>query len=591
MAPNLEQMKFDNLINFKLSNKNEKKLKIFYTKCSGIRNSRLKVKILTLLSYDKDNKCTRDKDDGDINSNYNQFSEEQQEQQLISILEKAALINSNSHNQQNNNQHDNHDYNQHLENSSHNNQPAQDKQPKHNNNNENFKSSKKIQSNKIRLSESSFARLTKQLDEQLSNLRNKRPQRLLIFANPYGGKGKALQVFQGTVEPLLKLAQCEYKLVVTKYANHAREILEDPTSFESSHYDGVIGIGGDGLFSELMNGLLFRSYKKQQQRIANSNNNDNDTSSDNESSVSKGASKFCSPSIPLGIISAGSTDANSFGFIGTNDVITATLNIILGNQISVDVCSLHEYESDKLLRFASTFAAYGYFGDIVRESEKLRWLGPSRYDITGINNLLKNRSYEGHLRILVSDSDGSPSDQDRCHRDCKVCQSQSEINITTHQQELETAEQGLKNQETHHHDNNKNQQQEEKLIAIELEGPFVGVNAAITACRCPQTRKGFSPANHLGNGCADLIVIKPCSRLQYLRYLLRTGWTKKSPFELKYVEAFRCREFEFIAHRSSTASSWNVDGEVLNEYSIRVRVNNQLLRVFGTGEPEPIIKS
>lgn len=506
---------------------------------------------------------------------------------------------------------------------------------------------------------SELAKLNALLQAKLAKLRERRPKRLIVFVNPYGGKGNALYLYNSRVKHLLELAEVEATLVVTKYANHARDTVEDP-QFNVEYFDGIICVGGDGMFSELMNGLLFRynrdkilkarlageggkPLKSADEVVVSTDNKqplehlggaineklsdqhiDTHCESDTQKLQVPGqhdsswaglggvGQKFSSPPIPIGVIGAGSTDANSYGLIGTNDVITATLNIILGHQIKIDACSIHSFESDDLLKFVSTFVAYGYFGDVIRESEKLRWLGPSRYDVTGANNLIKNRSYKGTVKILISDKDGSPSDPGRCSRNCQVCWSDKKRETSA--------------------TSTSNHGQKEQLILVERRGSFIGVNAAVTACRCPQTKKGFSPNNHLANGCADLILVRPCTRIQYMQYLLRTGWTKKSAFDLGYVEAFRCRQFEFQASldavdepanrdqlrvsfsqpnkRSKSGSlkssseqdervtkiksdnstgallsSWNVDGEILNEQSIRVKVNNQLLSVFGTGGP------
>lgn len=496
---------------------------------------------------------------------------------------------------------------------------------------------------------SKLVQLNQFLQAQIVRLRKFRPKRLLIFVNPYGGKGNALYLYDKKVKHLLDLAEIESTLVVTKYANHARDTIEDPM-FKVEHFDGIVCVGGDGMFSELMNGLLFR-YNRDiilnsrlaqkhssigSNKITDCKDNLSNSNQDEQNNVTNKVGKekrdellniktggdglevnsslarsiFRSPPVPIGVIGAGSTDANSYGLIGTNDVITATLNIILGYKIKIDACSIHAIDNDDLIKFVSTFVAYGYFGDVIRESEKLRWLGPSRYDVTGANNLIKNRTYRGTVRILVSKEDGLPTDSSRCSRECQLCWSQTGSGST----------------------NMNNSAVGESMEVIERSGPFIGVNAAVTACRCPQTKKGFSPNNHLANGCADLILVRPCTRLQYIRYLLRTGWTKKSAFDLNYVEAFRCRQFEFISENSQLESrqvshsisnqvykstglnptgggqdrikeeaqsdvnfeprgpeellsSWNVDGEVLNEQSIRVKVNNQLLIVFGTGEP------
>ena len=58
-----------------------------------------------------------------------------------------------------------------------------------------------------------------------------------------------------------------------------------------------------------------------------------------------------------------------------------------------------------LLRFSSMIS-YGYFGDLMNRSEQYRWLGPKRYDVSGVRTFLGNSSYSGiisyngeHLKI------------------------------------------------------------------------------------------------------------------------------------------------------------------------------------------------
>uniref|UniRef100_A0A6G1S8B1 Ceramide kinase n=1 Tax=Aceria tosichella TaxID=561515 RepID=A0A6G1S8B1_9ACAR len=642
------------------------------------------------------------------------------------------------------------------------------------------------------------------IDQHLELKRRQRPRRLLVFVNPYGGKGKAFHLYKSKVRKILDLAQIECQLVVTKYANHARNTIEDPL-FNLESFDGIICIGGDGMFAELMNGLLFRFNRDkmlanelnlmnrrlsdrlcitttttetettatsnetneiisnempaidgppmtQQQKTGKTRNTNTDTTTDTttktttkkqqldnqlkhmRSSLGGIGEQFQSPNIPIGVIGAGSTDANLFGFIGTNDTVSATLNIVLGNQIQIDVCSIHSIQEDRLLRFVSTFVAYGYFGDVIRESEKYRWLGPSRYDLTALNSLIKYRYYDGLVRILRSKRDGTPLDLNRCHLNCGLCKQQTNNN---HNNNDENNDSEKSNNNNNHfisssfnfdktllasgggtkkdeladpdsrrqlvHGGDDDGSDDDEFEIIEEDGSFVGVNAAVTACRCPQTRKGFSPGNHLANGCADLILVRPCTRMQYINYLIRTGYTSKSAFDLRYVDAYRCRQFEFIvkqqqqqqhhdeqpsddrktgdsgttmddmatsdyqskgstklstndtsiasSRQSSNAnsldskqfvqhssmncvadsrghqqklrnqpengsrkenytttmtvggadnsssndhtdeptnsSSWNADGEILREQSIRVKVNYKLLRVFGTGEPQP----
>lgn len=52
-------------------------------------------------------------------------------------------------------------------------------------------------------------------------------------------------------------------------------------------------------------------------------------------------------------------------------------------------------------------------------------------------------------------------------------------------------------------------------------GKFLAINATNMSCACPRSPRGLSPAAHLGDGSSDLIVIRKCSRFNFLRFLLR----------------------------------------------------------------------
>ena len=54
-----------------------------------------------------------------------------------------------------------------------------------------------------------------------------------------------------------------------------------------------------------------------------------------------------------------------------------------------------------------------------------------------------------------------------------------------------------------------------------IRGQFLAINSFLMSCRCHLSRNGVSPTAHLGDGCADLILIRPCSRIQFLQHLYR----------------------------------------------------------------------
>ena len=52
-------------------------------------------------------------------------------------------------------------------------------------------------------------------------------------------------------------------------------------------------------------------------------------------------------------------------------------------------------------------------------------------------------------------------------------------------------------------------------------GKFLAINATNMSCACPRSPQGLSPAAHLGDGSSDLILIRKCSRFNFLRFLVR----------------------------------------------------------------------
>ncbi|KAI1287061.1 Ceramide kinase [Halotydeus destructor] len=390
----------------------------------------------------------------------------------------------------------------------------------------------------------------------------KRPKKLLIFINPFGGKCKAVNIYESKVAPLLQLAAIEVDCVITQRADHARDMIEDE-QVAIEQYDGIICVGGDGMFAELLNGMLVRSQ--------------------NQGTVDYHVSSnaLSRPSTLVGVIPAGSTDAVAFGVTGTNDPVTSVVHIMFGKRIDIDVAAIHNNsdEDKTLIRYATSFLAYGFFGDVLLDSERHRWMGPSRYDWAGFKKFFGHKLYQGELKLNISTADGSPKDATVCHSDCPLC-AKSGLR----------ARYGIPSDVT----NTKGDDSDFTEKSVTISGQFLAVNAATMTCRCEKAKKGMSPAAHMGNGCTDLIIVSKCSRWNYMRYLMRTGFLATSAFELPFVEVYRVREFEFTAlekednstkkkKRKSEPSVWNCDGEVIKHPSVRVKVHCQLLPVFGSG--------
>lgn len=126
----------------------------------------------------------------------------------------------------------------------------------------------------------------------------------------------------------------------------------------------IICVGGDGTFAEVFNGLVLRTAKDLQ------------IDSDDSNVI------LPPPRIPVGVIPSGSTDTLAYSLHGTTDVQTAVIHIIFGDTAGLDLSSVHG--TQRLHKLYASVLSYGYLGDVIRESEKFRWMGPQRYDYSGI---------------------------------------------------------------------------------------------------------------------------------------------------------------------------------------------------------------
>jgi ceramide kinase len=67
-------------------------------------------------------------------------------------------------------------------------------------------------------------------------------------------------------------------------------------------------------------------------------------------------------------------------------------------RLSLDVMRVDSGDGES--RHSVCYAAYGYMGDLMRQSERLRWLGPLRYTLAGAIVFLQGRSYSAHISCV-----------------------------------------------------------------------------------------------------------------------------------------------------------------------------------------------
>jgi ceramide kinase len=163
---------------------------------------------------------------------------------------------------------------------------------------------------------------------------NPRPRKLYVVINPLSGKGNALKVWE-KIERLFQVAEVELTVVVTNRKGHGRELTQ---YLDCSEYDGIVGVGGDGLYSELLNGLLVQAQFS--------------------AGVNLRRARFIpvQPNICLGMIPTGLTNTLSHSLLNQPHPVTAAVQVILGRSVQLDVCSV--YANGQLIAFSCCTMTY-----------------------------------------------------------------------------------------------------------------------------------------------------------------------------------------------------------------------------------------
>lgn len=213
-----------------------------------------------------------------------------------------------------------------------------------------------------------------------------RPKKILLFVNPFGGKKKAMAIFEKYGKPLFELGNIDINVIVSQRQNQIHDFI---LSQSLNGYDGIVCVGGDGTFSEVINGLIQKTMKDQGKMFFKFFIMQLDNRTVHVCIFSKhileidieAPEYIPKPKIPIGVIPGGSTDTVAYCLHGTTDIQTSVIHIVLGQKDGLDLCSIKNGEN--LLRFYASVMSYGFLGDVALDSERYRWMGPSRYNYSG----------------------------------------------------------------------------------------------------------------------------------------------------------------------------------------------------------------
>ena len=182
--------------------------------------------------------------------------------------------------------------------------------------------------------------------------------KFMLIVNPFSGKKQGLKILE-KIQPLFMSSGIEIDKIITCYSGHAENIARE---FDITKYNGLLIVGGDGTFHEVINGLLNRIDQEK---------------------------------IPIGIIPAGS--GNSFmQDLDLVDPVKAVQLIISNETRLIDVMRL---QMGNEIRYGINLIGWGMVTDVGLTAENIRWIGPIRYTLAALFQILFKKSRKAILKI------------------------------------------------------------------------------------------------------------------------------------------------------------------------------------------------
>jgi len=286
-----------------------------------------------------------------------------------------------------------------------------------------------------------------------------------------------------------------------------------------------------------------------------------------------------------------------FGTTGLNDPVTSALQIIVGESLFIDIATVHN--ENGFVRFMATMLAYGFFGDIINQSDRWRSLGPLRYDLAGFFQFVRNTSYHSELTITLSshhagqishpqkinNGSGTSSVAPDCQQLINSANSIDKSMTTIEKLVPPLMRFCSRNCETCAEEEKVDPNQTSIPLQIKREGRYATVNCLNMPCRCAKSKYGMSPFVHLGDGTFDLVLVKRSWRTGFLRFLWQVANDSRSIEDLPNVERYRVSEVLIrpINPGRKQAGNWACDGELINGKEIQIRVHRQALNLFASG--------
>jgi len=177
-----------------------------------------------------------------------------------------------------------------------------------------------------------------------------------ILSNPIAGAGKANKIFNQFKKDLTQRSK-SYQAHKSEYAGHIKEICQN-----IKNHKNIIIIGGDGTFHEAINGLMLNENVE---------------------------------ALTIGFLPGGT--GNSFMYdLHAPTYSKAMPKLLNGKTKKIDVLQL---DLNGKREYAFNIVGWGLVSDINILSEKLRFLGSSRYTLASIYYIFRKKLRSAVIRI------------------------------------------------------------------------------------------------------------------------------------------------------------------------------------------------
>ncbi|KAL5442559.1 hypothetical protein PMIN07_004809 [Paraphaeosphaeria minitans] len=191
-------------------------------------------------------------------------------------------------------------------------------------------------------------------------------KRIKVLINPFGGQGKATQIYHKHIAPILAAARCELDVESTTHNGHGVEIAQN---LAIEQFDVVACCSGDGIPHEVWNG--FGKRKDAQRALVK---------------------------IAVAQLPCGSGNALCLNHNGTDSPSLAALAVVKGLRTPLGLASVTQGDR-RLLSFLSQSA--GIVAETDLATENLRWMGSARFTYGFLVRLLKKTVYPADIAIKV----------------------------------------------------------------------------------------------------------------------------------------------------------------------------------------------